>query len=141
MIIYKSGNLLEDDAEALVNTVNVVGVMGAGIALQFKEKYGQQFFDDYKLNCKCKLAGQIVSLWKAENGQTVINLATKSHWKDKSEFSKVSSSLKELLKLPFSTIALPKLGCGLGGLDWENKIKPICEVMLKESDIEFRIYV
>lgn len=127
MIEIISGNLLEAPVEALVNTVNCVGVMGKGIALQFKQAHPKNY-DFYRAACErgeVRLGEMLVY----DNGQMVnpryiINFPTKNHWKEKSRLSDVELGLgalvKEVQQRNITSIAIPPLGAGSGGLDWED---------------------
>lgn len=133
MIEITGGNLLEADAEALVNTVNCVGQMGKGIALQFKQAF--------PVNCKlyeaaCK-RGEVVpgKMFIYDNGgianpRFIINFPTKRHWRGNSRLEDVAAGLKALVedvrRLEIHSIAVPPLGCGLGGLDWQI-VRPMIE--------------
>lgn len=133
MIEFKQGNLLEEDAEALVNTVNCVGVMGKGIALQFKQAFPENF-RQYERACR---AGEVQpgSMFTVPTGtlfypRYIINFPTKRHWRGKSKTEDIKIGLKALIvevqHLGISSIAIPPLGCGNGGLDWA-RIKPLIE--------------
>ena len=133
MIEFKQGNLLKENAEALVNTVNCVGVMGKGIALQFKQAFPENFRQDEKA---CR-AGEvqpgrmfIVPTGNLFYPRYIINFPTKRHWRSKSKIEDIKSGLKALVaevqELAISSIAIPLLGCGNGGLDWA-KVKPLIE--------------
>ncbi len=134
MIEFRKDNLLGADAEALVNTVNTVGVMGKGIALQFKKKFPGNF-KAYERACKNEevRVGKMftVSLDSLSNPQYIINFPTKKHWKEKSRIEYVRDGLEDLLceiqRLDIHSIALPPLGCGNGGLDWESEVRPLIE--------------
>lgn len=127
MIQFRQGNLLEMDAEALVNTVNCVGVMGKGIALQFRQKFPPNF-KEYAKACR---AGEvepgrmfIVPTESVVNPKYIINFPTKRHWKDRSYLEDIESGLKDLAKqmqeLGIASVAIPPLGCGNGGLEWSQ---------------------
>jgi O-acetyl-ADP-ribose deacetylase (regulator of RNase III)/uncharacterized protein YwgA len=148
MISYHTGDLLQAPVEALVNTVNTVGVMGKGIALQFKERFPINL-REYTKACK---AGTLVpgtllvvcdnSLERGE--QWIINFPTKVDWKHKSSYSYIKSGLEELVRViaeyNIKSIAVPPLGCGNGGLSWE-KVKPLLEEYLSPLDgVEVHIY-
>src|SRR6266581_5455067 len=133
MIELTQGNILKADADALVNTVNCVGFMGKGIALQFKKAYPENF-DAYQKACS---AGEvqpgrmfIFELHSMLNPKYVINFPTKRDWRAKSRYEDVGSGLKALIaevrRLGIRSIAVPPLGCGLGGLDW-RKVRPRIE--------------
>ncbi|MEP0756677.1 macro domain-containing protein [Trichocoleus sp. DQ-A2] len=131
MLEFKQGNLLEEDAEALVNAVNCIGVMGKGIALQFKQAFPENF-QQYKKACDTKEVqpGRMftVPTGKLFNPKYIINFPTKRHWRDKSKVEDVQTGLKALVaevqQLDITSIAIPALGCGNGGLDW-LEVKPL----------------
>jgi O-acetyl-ADP-ribose deacetylase (regulator of RNase III) len=127
MIKLTQGDILYADAEALVNTVNCVGVMGRGIALQFKKVFPENF-KRYKAACDNKelLPGKmfVYDLNSVCNPRYVINFPTKRHWKGSSRMEDIESGLlalvAEVRKRNIHSIAIPPLGCGLGGLLWEE---------------------
>lgn len=134
MIELGKGNLLEANTEALVNTVNCVGVMGKGIALQFK----QAFPENYRAYKKVVDAGRmklgevlVVHTGRRENPMYIINFPTKQHWKGKSHLDDIRTGLQSLVcevrSLGIESIAVPPLGCGNGGLDWAD-VLPLIEV-------------
>jgi len=133
---YVKGNLLEAPTQALVNTVNTVGVMGKGIALQFKEAFPMNF-KIYTAACKKKAlqTGQLLVVKEQTLGgeKIIINFPTKTEWFMKSKYEYVEEGLKELAKVmeeyKIESIAIPPLGCGNGGLKWE-KVKPMIEKYL-----------
>lgn len=146
MIILSSGNLLEDSAEAYVNTVNTVGVMGKGIALQFKQAFPdvfKQYAKDSKLGQVKVGSMHVVSVEGLTNPKYVINFPTKKHWKDPSEMSYIDSGLQDLVKtvteLGIQTIAIPPLGCGNGGLDW-NSVRIKIEQAFNDVPVEVHLY-
>jgi O-acetyl-ADP-ribose deacetylase (regulator of RNase III) len=133
MIIEATGNLLDAQAEALVNAVNTVGVMGKGIALQFKKAFPENFAA-YEMACK---AGEVTSgkMFIFETGSTVgpryiINFPTKRHWRDGSRIEDIETGLVALVadvrRLGIRSLALPALGCGNGGLSWKD-VRPLIE--------------
>lgn len=126
MISIGQGNLLHADVDALVNTVNTVGVMGKGIALQFKHAYPAMFAAyEVAANHHELRLGQM-HIW--ETGQTsprfIINFPTKSHWRAGSKLRDIRSGLDDLIRvvieLGITSIAVPPLGCGNGGLNWSD---------------------
>lgn len=133
MLEFKQGNLLEEDAEALVNAVNCVGVMGKGIALQFKQAFPENF-RQYKKACDAKEVqpGRMFTVATGQlfNPKYIINFPTKRHWRDKSKIEDIQTGLKALVaevqQLGITSIAIPALGCGNGGLDW-LEVKPLIE--------------
>ncbi len=127
MIEYRQGDILQADAEALVNTVNCVGIMGRGIALQFKNSYPANF-KAYKAACE---HGEVQPgrMFVFETGQLtnpkyIINFPTKRHWRGKSRMEDIEAGLRaladEIRLRRIRTIALPPLGSGLGGLNWRD---------------------
>lgn len=143
MINYIRGNLFTSNAKILVNTVNTVGVMGKGIAADFKKIY-PKMFEEYKSLCENgKLDIGELYLYKTSN-KWILNFPTKKHWKSPSTVEYIEKGLQKLIeqatKLQLTDIAMPKLGCGNGGLDWETQVKPIVEKYLKKSPINVSIY-
>ena len=147
MISYFQGNLLTDDSEALVNTVNCSGVMGRGIALQFKEKFPDNF-KAYSKACKNYEVhtGQmfVFNTGQLTNPRYIINFPTKRHWRSASYVEYIELGLDDLVKevkeIDISSISIPPLGCGLGGLNWED-VRPLIEMKLKElAYLDIRIF-
>lgn len=146
MILYKKGNLLDDSAEALVNTVNTVGVMGKGIALQFKQRF-PDVFREYEKACKRHelTIGKmhVVPIHGMVDPQYVINFPTKKHWKEKSKTRYIEVGLKDLVNvvqdLGLSSIALPPLGCGNGGLPW-TEVKKLIENAFAGINVDVHVY-
>jgi O-acetyl-ADP-ribose deacetylase (regulator of RNase III) len=147
MIKYETGDLLQSSAEALVNTVNTVGVMGKGVALQFKEAFpnnNKQYIDA----CKSKelTIGKLLAVWDENlilGRKLIINFPTKAHWRYPSHLSYIEKGLKALRELiterNIKSIAIPPLGSGNGGLDW-NEVKPMIVNALQDLDTEVIIY-
>lgn len=133
MLRITRGNLLQAEVEALVNTVNCVGVMGKGLALQFKKAFPANC-REYEAACK---AGEVIPgrMLVHDNGERVtpryiVNFPTKRHWKQPSRIEDIAAGLDALVaevsRLGIRSIAIPPLGCGLGGLDW-NLVRPMIE--------------
>lgn len=146
MITYRCGNLMEDDAHALVNTVNTVGVMGKGIARQFRQRFPANFFA-YAQACKL---GQVRTgrMFVTEPGELigprwVVNFPTKQHWRDPSRIEWVVDGLQDLRSFLVSnavpSIALPALGAGLGGLPW-SAVRGHIEAALGDLAVYVRVY-
>jgi len=140
------GNLLEAEVEALVNTVNTVGVMGKGIALQFKKSYPANF-KSYHKACK-EGTVQLGVMHIHDNGQLttprwIINFPTKGHWRSKSKMQDVLDGLdalaNEIVELGISSIAVPPLGCGNGGLNWAQ-VEPAIRSKLGELPVTVHLY-
>lgn len=147
MLHYITGNILESKAEALVNTVNTQGVMGKGIALQFKKEFPVNF-RIYEEACKNKtfhigdlLVTEESSLHAGK--KIIINFPTKNNWRLPSEYSYIEAGLsalvKEIKERGIKSIAIPPLGAGNGGLNWQ-KVKTILHNYLSDVDTEIFIY-
>ena len=137
------GNIFDSKCSTLVNTVNCVGVMGKGIALDFKKKY-PSMFDEYQKLCK---DGRVKPgqpyLYRDLTGISIINFPTKDNWRSPSKFSYITKGLKwfrqSYRELGITSIAFPPLGCGNGGLSWDD-IGPEMYRALKDLPIEIEIY-
>lgn len=147
MIIYKQDNIFDANAEALVNTVNCVGVMGRGLALQFKKRFPKNFAE-YEIACKRKevVPGRMFlhATGNLMNPRFIINFPTKRHWREASLLEDIETGLaalkQEIIRNQIKSIAIPPLGCGLGGLDW-NIVKAKIESSLKNlSDVEIMVF-
>lgn len=144
---YVVGNLLDANAEALVNTVNTVGVMGKGIALQFKEHFPMNF-KIYASECKegnVQIGKMLVVRDNSMNGEKlIINFPTKTEWFKKSQYIYIEEGLKDLRRViadyHIKSVALPPLGTGNGGLKWE-KVKELMNQYLGDlRDVEIIVY-
>jgi len=133
-IQFKNGDMFREPVEALVNTVNCVGVMGKGVALEFKKRWPANF-KEYKKLCDAKRLqpGQMFvfetsELFASDGPRFLVNFPTKAHWRSKSQLSYVEDGLDALAKsikhYGIRSVAIPPLGCGNGGLDW-NDVKPL----------------
>ncbi|MHB1328180.1 MAG: type II toxin-antitoxin system antitoxin DNA ADP-ribosyl glycohydrolase DarG [Gemmatimonadales bacterium] len=147
MIEFTSGDILKHSAEALVNTVNCVGVMGRGVALQFKNAYPDNF-KAYAAACK-RDEVQPGRMFVFETGQLtpprfIVNFPTKRHWRGKSRIQDIEAGLNDLVRVirayGIRSIALPPLGSGLGGLDW-SEVRPRIEAALSPlMDVQIVVY-
>lgn len=147
MIREAHGNLLEADADALVNTVNTMGVMGKGIALQFKRAY-PAMFKAYERAAKDRQ----ITLGKMDVHETgrlsgpryIINFPTKQHWRARSRLDDIRSGLIDLIrvvdKLGIKSIAVPPLGCGNGGLDWCDVEPLIASAFDQLPDVDVLVF-
>ncbi len=147
MIEYKTGDLLAEDAEAIVNTVNCVGVMGRGIALQFKKAWPENF-KAYAAACKQQEVKPgkmfVYDLGGLTNPRYIINFPTKRHWRGKSRMEDIDAGLDDLLRIiqenNIRSIALPPLGSGLGGLEWSDVRARIERAFVDMPDIRAIVF-
>jgi O-acetyl-ADP-ribose deacetylase (regulator of RNase III) len=147
MLVVTQGNLLEAKAEALVNTVNTVGIMGKGIAFQFRQAY-PKMFRAYEKACKNEeiRPGQmhIFELDTFENPKFIINFPTKRHWRGKSSLCDIKSGLDALIndvqRLKIKSIAVPPLGCGNGGLEWSDVLPLIKTAFGALPKVEVQVF-
>ena len=143
MIDVKTGDLLESDAQTLVNTVNCVGVMGKGIALQFKNAY-PEMFADYQRRCR---AGEVrlgrPYLFKPLVGKNIINFPTKDHWRSLARLEDIIQGLRHLYRhyeeWGITSLAMPPLGCGNGQLEWKV-VGPVLYGILEHFAIPVELY-
>lgn len=138
------GNIFDSKAQTIVNTVNCVGVMGKGLALQFKRHF-PDMYKDYVWKCKkgeVKLGRPY--LFKHTTHRWILLFPTKDDWRSKSKLSDIEEGLKWLKdhyeKWGIKSLAVPPLGCGLGGLDW-GIVKPILNRYLNMFNIPVEVYV
>ena len=147
MIELTRGDILRADAEALVNTVNCVGFMGRGIAVQFKHAFPDNF-GVYESACK---RGEVkpgrmlvVETGHLTNPRYVVNFPTKRHWRGKSRMEDIDAGLRALIadirRLGIRSIAVPPLGCGLGGLDWADVRPRIERAFAQLPDVRVILY-
>lgn len=147
MIRYTTGDLLGAEVDALVNTVNCVGVMGKGIALQFRHAWPENY-EDYRRACDKQEVRPgrmfIYDTGRLVKPRFIINFPTKRHWKEKSRIEDVVTGLDamvaEIRARGIRSVALPPLGCGNGGLDW-GAVRKLIEDKLRDlEDVEVLIY-
>ena len=147
MITFKQGDLFQDRSQALVNPVNCVGVMGKGIALQFKEKFPDNF-REYAQACwrnRVQPGGMLVfDTYRPQAHRYIINFPTKRHWRDSSRIEDIEAGTialaREIRDRRITSIAIPALGSGLGGLDWK-RVRAILESGLQGlEDVTITIY-
>ena len=143
MILYVQGDLFQSPAQVLVNTVNTVGVMGKGVALQFKRHF-PEMYTKYRELCE-KGDFNVGRLWlhKTPN-KWVLNFPTKRHWRQPSKIEYVESGLKKFVEtystMGIHSIAFPPLGCGNGQLDFRSQVQPLMEKYLQPLPIEVFVY-
>jgi O-acetyl-ADP-ribose deacetylase (regulator of RNase III) len=147
MIKFHKGNILEADVEALVNTVNCVGIMGRGIALQFKNMFPDNF-KAYAAACERNAVQPGLMFTYRTNELTfphfIVNFPTKRHWKGKSRMADIDAGLNDLVETirrnNIKSIAIPALGSGLGGLNWDDVRPRIVAAMQDLDDVDVVIY-
>ncbi len=138
-IEYKSGDMFDEPTEAIVNTVNCVGVMGKGVALEFKRRWPENFkaykrlCDDKRLSPGKVFVFDNYNILDEGKHRYLINFPTKDHWRSRSKIEYVEEGLDDLVRqvreLDIKSVALPPLGCGNGGLDWAE-VQPLIEEKL-----------
>ena len=147
MLEFKTGDILAEDADALVNTVNCVGVMGRGIALQFKNAFPDNF-KAYADACK-RQEVEPGRMFVFETGQLtkpryIINFPTKRHWRGKSRMEDIDAGLRMLQEVirekDIRSIAIPPLGSGLGGLDWSKVRRRIEQALRDFKDLHIVVF-
>lgn len=147
MIVRGQGDILRADTEALVNTVNCVGYMGRGIALQFKRAFPENF-KAYEAACKRGdvQPGRMLVFptGQLSSPKYVINFPTKRHWRGKSRLADIDSGLDalvdEIRRLGIQSIAVPPLGCGLGGLDWSDVEPRITAALARVPEVRAVVF-
>lgn len=147
MIEFTTGDILKADAEALVNTVNCVGVMGRGIAAQFKRAFPDNY-KAYKAACKREEVQPgrmfVFETGRETNPRFIINFPTKRHWRSRSRIEDIDAGLKSLIeeieRRKIHTIAVPPLGCGLGGLSWSDVRPRIENALTPLEGVEAYVY-
>jgi O-acetyl-ADP-ribose deacetylase (regulator of RNase III) len=147
MLRYTTGSIFDSVAQCLVNPVNTVGVMGAGLARDFKLRY-PDMYTTYRQMCEegAFTAGQ-VAFWAAKRkpNQVICLFPTKEHYMEKSTVLLIDASLQSFVKyaplMNIETAAFPMVGCGLGGLDFERHVKPLLERHLIPLNMDIEVYV
>lgn len=147
MLEFTTGDLFKAEAEAIVNTVNCIGVMGRGIALQFKKRFPENF-KVYEVACKQeKVQPGHMFVYDSSsfvNPRYIINFPTKRHWRGKSRMEDIELGLKDLVRvieeLNIQSIAIPPLGCGLGGLEWSDVKHRMMEALEPLSDVSIIVF-
>lgn len=148
MIEFKSGDLLKADVEALVNTVNTAGVMGKGIALQFKQAFPANFAAYEKAAKHGDVKPGKVFVFETgsfDNPRYILNFPTKRHWRGKARLQDIETGLQDLVKViqerNIRSIAIPPLGCGFGGLDWEEVRPLIVSALASVPEVQAWVYL
>ena len=143
MIEYIEGDIFESPAQVIVNTVNTVGVMGKGLALAFKKRY-PDMFERYKQACDndALTIGKLMLFYEADHW--LLLFPTKKHWRNPSKLEYIEAGLAKFVSSyavkSITSVAFPRLGCGNGGLNWEE-VRPLMERYLSPLPIDIYIYV
>lgn len=145
MIHLKNGNMFDIDADILVNTVNCVGVMGCGVALAFKDRY-PAMFREYHKACELRnIHPGVLWYYRASDLKLIVNFPTKDDWRKPSKYEYIAKGLSQLRSLlkkypPKTSIAIPALGCGHGGLNWDTVFDLIKEYLGDSEYIEIYVF-
>lgn len=142
-VTIRQGNLLESTMQTIINPINCVGAMGRGLALEFKQAY-PVMFADYEQKCRKKeVKIGIPYLFKSDS-RYILNFPTKDHWIKPSKIEYIEAGLKYLsenyIAMGITSLAIPKLGCGNGGLNWEKEVWPLINKYLLTLDIPMEVY-
>lgn len=153
MITVKKGDIFRENVEMFVNPVNTVGISGAGLALQFKNRFPKNF-KEYNSFCKREglRIGEVLTTRSEERGEGypislkyIVNFPTKNHYSEKSELSSITQGLQalgmQIRALKIKSIALPMLGCGLGQLGKTTVLRTIKKWAMKFDDVDIRVLV
>lgn len=147
MIEFTKGNLLESSAEALVNTVNEVGVMGKGIALMFRDAFPEntRAYEEAVAEKRIRVGEVFVTQTNSLLGpKWIVNFPTKKHWRQPSKLEWIRTGLRDLIRsvreLGIHSIAVPPLGCGNGGLEWAHVKREIEAVAAELPSVHFLVY-
>lgn len=150
MILYRQGNIFDSKAHCLVNPVNCIGVMGGGLALQFKHHYPVMFGMYAKLCAEQQLDIGKIAFWHPpeiynNTSQIICLFPTKYHWRNPSTVEIVEAGLRAYIEyavtIPITSVAFPQLGCGLGGLDFKMQVEPLMIKYLGALPYPVEIYV
>src|SRR6185369_10095183 len=143
MLTARTGDLFTSQAQTLVNAVNCIGVMGKGIALEFKKRY-PAMFEDYAARCRrneVQLGKPYV--FRDLGGTMIVNFPTKDHWRSPSRLKDIEDGLEYFARYAtdwgITSVAFPPLGCGNGGLAWSD-VEPLMHRKLGSLPIEIEIY-
>lgn len=150
MLNFVQGDILDSDCEVLVDAVNCVGVAGKGVALAFKRRF-PRLHSHYLSICEYGLIQPGIPKWHLNMDSSsptwIVLFPTKNHWRDPSKLEWIDKGLRRLAEdlleegeLGISSIALPALGCGAGGLDWEREVKPLMLTHLGSLNLRIDIH-
>jgi O-acetyl-ADP-ribose deacetylase (regulator of RNase III) len=144
MITYVRGDLFSSPAQVLVNTVNTVGVMGKGVAKEFKAIYPEMFREYQALCERGELTIGSLFLFRTSH-KWILNFPTKKHWRQRSKAEFIEAGLRTFVEhhadMAIESIAFPQLGCGNGELDWDRQVRPLMEEYLSALRIDVTVYL
>ena len=144
MISYQTGDIFQSGCQTLGNPVNLWGVMGKGLAAEFKRRY-PAMAQEWAWFCRYPPPRMGTLHLHTDTTPWVLNIPTKNHWKDPSRVEYIDAALNRLTAVyqdwGIKSLALPKLGCGEGGLDWEREVRPVVEAWLLDSPLWVEVYV
>lgn len=143
MIKYVQGNIFDSSAQTLVNPVNCVGVMGRGLALEFK-KWFPGLWNAYQRACAMgEIRIGVPWMFKVTEAKQVLCFPSKDHWKYPSQYSYIKKGLEAIrehhVAWQIHSMAMPPIGCGLGGLEWA-KVKPMIEESLGDLNMDIEVF-
>lgn len=143
MLTYSTASIFDSPHQTLVNPVNTVGSMGAGLALEFRDRF-PRMFEQYKRDCEAgKFRGGGLVVY-TQSRPWVLNFPTKEHWRERSNLRLITDGLRTFVMTyasrKITSVAFPRLGSGLGGLEW-TKVKPLMEQYLAQLPIPVTIHV
>lgn len=148
-LTFKTGDMFQESAEAIVNTVNCVGVMGKGVALEFKHRWPENF-KAYKRLCDSqqlrpgKVYVHQVGDMLTDGRRFLVNFPTKDHWRAKSKMEFIDTGLDDfiaqILKLKIKSVVMPPLGCGNGGLDWSEVKALLTDKLTPIEGVDFIVF-
>lgn len=144
MLRYVSYGIFDSPADALVNPVNTSGVMGAGLALAFRQRYPAMFAEYRRMCLRGRLRPGALHIWRGPE-KTIVNLPTKADWRLPSRLEYIEAGLAAFSatwrEYGISSVSFPRLGCGRGGLDWESQVRPLMERYLCDLPISVLIHL
>lgn len=144
MIKFVKGDIFSSKADVLVNPVNCVGTMGKGLALVFKKRF-PEVFDEYVSLCALKeLVPGKPQICRTLFPPQIVLFPTKDHWRGQAKVEFIDDGLKELRKILLQhkivSVAMPRIGCGLGGLDWRGEVLPLVQKYFEKSRLIVEVY-
>lgn len=146
-IEYTDDSIFESDADAWVNPVNCVGVMGAGLAREFRDRFPTNY-KEYRRACSAgeMSLGRMLVFHEGplSKPEWIVNFPTKYHWREDSAVDAVASGLSDLSDVirntPLASVSMPYIGCGLGGLSWRNDVFPLVDRALSDSPARILVH-